>query len=245
MAGPGDETRPARRSGEWSRGVRKPGRGKAQGSNVPKEHGLPAGKPGSRGNWPATGRPSSRTHTGACPPRKKTERPFEQTACGLGGAVTAHDLRAGPRLRRACDPMSAAGWTIVRPGCAAHAAGASKSDTLVCRSRMARRRALNARGRPANTGEPAGRSDRREAGQYRRRRVMSRPIGCGAWRPARESWLLHGQVDARPASAAGVTNLTRGARTTCRVMRSGPCPGRRCGESAVPSAHSATGHARR
>lgn len=194
-------------------------------------------------------RRSFRTHTGACPPREKTERPSEQTAGGLGGAVTARDLRAGSRLRRACDPMSAAGWTIVRPGCAAQAVGASNSATIDL----------------ALTTGPATSAERpRAAGQHGGTGRKVRPPRGGSVstvpqsvrpersytvRPARESWLLHGQVDARPASAAGVGNLTRGVRTTCRVngrehVRAGDavCPLSRP-RTARPGTHDAEAHA--
>jgi len=95
-----DEFTPAR---TWD--ARRPGRGKAQGSHGPAGetggHGLPAGKPRSRGECPVVGRGRRDSIKRPTPRLKRFEADTQETAGGLSGAETRCDLRAGSTLRRA------------------------------------------------------------------------------------------------------------------------------------------------
>jgi hypothetical protein len=95
-----DELTPAR---TWD--ARRPGRGKAQGSQGPCRERtgtcLPAGKPRSRGECPAVGRGYRDSIERPTPRRKQLEADTQETACGSRGVVTRFNPPAGSRLRRA------------------------------------------------------------------------------------------------------------------------------------------------
>jgi hypothetical protein len=181
---------------------------------------------------------------GACPPRKRRSGQLSKRHAGWRGRKRPPTCRQDQSCE-GHDPKSAAGWAIIRPGCAARAAGLSKVAPDEVPQRNGPERGAGLYGRPASTGEPAGKVGRSGECQHRHDRAGHafgrRPVGVGTRKLGR----FHVPGDVHPVSAAGVGNLTRGAWATCRLIRSGKCLGRRCGQSAVPPAHGAMGHARR
>lgn len=93
------------------------------------EHGLPAGIPGSRGEWPLIGAPRPERIYGRLSSAKNGGAAVQETACGLTGTVTARNLSAGPKLRRVRIPRAPPDGMIVRPGCAARAVRPATCDT--------------------------------------------------------------------------------------------------------------------
>jgi hypothetical protein len=102
-------------------------------------------------------RPSPLTQSGRLSSAKKSGAAVQETACGLAGTVTARDLQAGQKLRRDRIPRAPPDGRSSGQDALLRGDRAPNCDTFkMCRDGMARANALNCRGRPANTGEPAG-----------------------------------------------------------------------------------------